>query len=81
MRFVRIPVETINPETRERLVEDFVTRDGTDYGLEERILEEKKGIVLNQLERGEVVIVFDPESDTFNIIPKDELRSHTAESG
>ncbi len=76
MRFVRIPVETINPKTLERLVEDFVTRDGTDYGLEERSLEEKKGIVMNQLNRGDAVIVFDPESETFNIIPKDELRSH-----
>ena len=46
MRFVQIPFETIDPQTLERLVEDFVTRDGTDYGLEERTLEEKKGMEL-----------------------------------
>jgi hypothetical protein len=53
------------------LIEEFVTRDGTDYGEREHTLEQKKRAVARQLERGEVVIVFDPESETCNIIPND----------
>ena len=35
------------------------------------VLEEKKRAVARQLDRGEVVILFDPESETCNIVPKD----------
>jgi uncharacterized protein YheU (UPF0270 family) len=69
--FVEVPVERISREALDGLIEEFVTRDGTDYGLQERTLEEKKRAVARQLDRGEVVILFDPESETCNIVPKD----------
>src|SRR6185369_17547068 len=68
--FVEVPVERISREALDGLIEEFVTRDGTDYGLQERTLEEKKRAVARQLDRGEVVILFDPESETCNIVPK-----------
>ena len=71
---VEIPVERLSREALDGLIEEFVTRDGTDYGLQEQTLEAKKGAVARQLARGEVVIVFDPESQTCNIIPKDARR-------
>lgn len=70
---VAIPVERLSREALDGLIEEFVTRDGTDYGLQEPTLEEKKSAVARQLERGEVVIAFDSESETCNIIPKDAL--------
>jgi hypothetical protein len=51
------------------VVEEFVTRDGTDYGAVERTLEEKVRDVMDQLERGEVRIVFDPEEERVQLIP------------
>ena len=36
-----VPLEALEPATLRRLAEEFVTRDGTDYGLRERSLEEK----------------------------------------
>jgi uncharacterized protein YheU (UPF0270 family) len=69
---VEIPASRLSPGALDGLIEEFVTRDGTDYGLQEPTLEQKKTAVARQLERGEVVIVFDPESETCNIIPKDE---------
>ena len=71
---LRVPVDSLSPEALEGLVEEFVTRDGTDYGLRERSLAEKKAAVLRQLQRGEIVIVFDPASETCNIVPKDDAR-------
>ena len=50
------------------LVEEFVTRDGTDYGVRERTVEEKCRDVMRQLERGEVKIVFDPASRSANLV-------------
>ncbi len=76
MRFLQIPVEALSPQARNGLIEEFVTRDGTDYGAEEHTLDEKKSAVRRQLQLGEVVIVFDPETQTSNIILKDELRLH-----
>ncbi len=76
MRFLQIPVEALSPQALNGLIEEFVTRDGTDYGAEERTLDAKKSAVRRQLQLGEVVIVFDPETQTSNIILKDELRLH-----
>jgi uncharacterized protein YheU (UPF0270 family) len=68
---VEIPASRLSPGALEGLIEELVTRDGTDYGAEEQTLEQKKHAVARQIDRGEVVIVFDPASETCNIIPKD----------
>ena len=74
MKFVQIPFEKLSHKALDGLIGEFVTRDGTDYGIEERSLEEKKSATRRQLDSGEIVIVFDPVTETSNIILKDELR-------
>ncbi len=59
------------------LVEEFVSRDGTDYGLRESTLEEKVSAVLHQLDTGEVCIVFDRDEERANLVPAQDLRPHT----
>lgn len=54
--------------TLRALVEEFVTRRGTDYGARERSLDEKVSDVMRQLERGQLRIVFDPETEAANIV-------------
>ncbi|HPG26166.1 MAG: YheU family protein [Spirochaetaceae bacterium] len=51
------------------LVEEFVTREGTDYGHGEWSLDEKVAQVLRQLDAGEIRIVFDLESETASLVP------------
>jgi uncharacterized protein YheU (UPF0270 family) len=65
---VEIPFDSLSPDALRGLVEEFVTRDGTDYGVREKDIEAKVHDVLRQLERGEARIVFDPESGTANIV-------------
>jgi uncharacterized protein YheU (UPF0270 family) len=65
---IEIPAETLRPETLRSLVEEFVTRDGTDYGAVERSLEEKIEDALAQLRSGEARVVFDPGSESANIV-------------
>lgn len=74
MKFVQIPFEKLSHLALDGLIGEFVTRDGTDYGIEERSLEEKKSATRRQLDSGEIVIVFDPVTETSNIILKGELR-------
>jgi uncharacterized protein YheU (UPF0270 family) len=71
---VEVPWEGLSADALEGLIEEFVTRDGTDYGTSERSLASKKAEIRRLLERGEVRIVFDPESGSANIIGRDEFR-------
>ncbi len=66
---VEIPYKRLAPEALRGLVEEFVTRQGTDYGAREKTLEDKVSDVMRQLERGEAKIVFDLTSQTSNIVP------------
>ena len=63
-----VPYIALQPETLRALIEEFVTRDTTDYGERERTLGDKVEDVMRQLRRGEVRIVFDGDSGTVNIV-------------
>lgn len=66
---VEVPYTSLSDETLDRMIEEFVTRDGTDYGDVERALADKIADVRRQLARREAVIVFDPATETANIVP------------
>lgn len=66
---IAVPYTALQPATLRAIVEEFVTRDTTDYGLRERTLQEKVGDVMRQLERGDAIVVFDKETGTVNIVP------------
>jgi uncharacterized protein YheU (UPF0270 family) len=65
---VVVPKAHLSPAALRGLAEEFVTRDGTDYGHEETTLDQKVAALLGQLERGEAVIVFDGETQSTNIV-------------
>jgi uncharacterized protein YheU (UPF0270 family) len=69
-----IPHQQLSQEALIGLIEDFVTRDGTDYGASEVSLMQKSQQVLRQLQQGKVVIVFDPASETCNILRKEDAQ-------
>jgi hypothetical protein len=65
---VELPFDALSPEALRNLVEEFVTRDGTDYGAVERSVEEKIAQVMQQIRAGEARLAFDPETETANIV-------------
>jgi uncharacterized protein YheU (UPF0270 family) len=65
---VEIPVEQLSEAVLRALIEEFVSRDGTDYGAVERSLDEKAADVRRQLDLGEARIVFDPELESATIV-------------
>ena len=72
-RGVVIPPDQLRADVLRGLIEEFVTRDGTDYGAVEQSVEQKLAAVIAQLESGEAQLVFDPETETANIVPGREL--------
>ncbi len=65
-----IPVDSIDEETLQSLVESFVLREGTDYGEVEISLQEKVAQIIEQLSSGDIVIEYSEEHESVNIIQK-----------
>jgi hypothetical protein len=75
---VAVPHTELSEEALRGVVESFVLREGTDYGERDVSHEDKVVAVLRQLERGEARIMFDPASQTVDIVavkPGDRSRS------
>ena len=70
---MQIPHERLAPETLRALLFDYVTRDGTDYGEQEISPEHKIAQVMQQLVKGHVAIVFDAETQGFDVLTREEL--------
>jgi len=66
---LEIPYLQLNPETLERMIQEFVTRDGADWAETGCTLEDKVEQVLQQLKSGRIKVVFDQTSQTANLIP------------
>jgi uncharacterized protein len=64
---VEVPAAELAPQILQALIESFVLREGTDYGVSEVPLATKVAQVLSQLQRGEARIVFDPLTETVDI--------------
>ncbi|MGD8175374.1 YheU family protein [Marinimicrobium sp. ARAG 43.8] len=69
-----IPYQQLSADALRGLIEEFITREGTDYGWEETSLERKVQQVHTQVERGEVVIVFDHASETVSLLTREQAR-------
>ena len=61
---MRIPHMQLSPTALRAVVEEFVTRDGTDHSSVERRIEK----VLRQLDAGHVELHFDNATETCNIL-------------
>lgn len=65
---IEIPIDRLDEETLRRIVEEFVLREGTDYGLEEVRLDTKISQVMKQVTQGDVRVFFDPESESVTLL-------------
>jgi len=65
---VEVPHTELAPSTLRAVIESFVLREGTDYGVQDASMERKVADVMRQLERREAVIIYDPGSDSVDII-------------
>lgn len=71
---VVVPWERLSAAALRGVIEEFVTREGTEYGERDVPLEAKVEAVQRQLEREEVVVLFDARTETINLVRADALR-------
>lgn len=65
---VEVPHTELAPATLRAVIESFVLREGTDYGERDVPFETKVLQVRRQLERREAEIVFDPNTESIDIV-------------
>lgn len=75
-----VPANFLSPDALSGLIEEFVTRDGTDYGEAEVSMQERVDQVRAQIERGEALILFDSATETTTIIAAADLAKIQAEN-
>jgi uncharacterized protein YheU (UPF0270 family) len=68
-----VPWQDIDKATLENLIQEYVTRDGTDYGEQEVSLETKVAQVHERLKTGAAVVWFDEGTETVNILPREDI--------
>jgi len=67
-----IPVNKLSAHALKGVIEEFISRNGTDYGAIEASLETMVRQVKSKLKDGSAVLVFDDETETTNIFLSDD---------
>ena len=67
-----IPVNKLSAKALKGVIEEYISRGGTDYGVIEASMETKFKQVKYKLENGFAVLVFDDETETTNIFLADD---------
>lgn len=68
---MEIPYQSLEEEVLYELLKEIVTRDGTDYGWEEKTTEQKICAALDALKKGKACLYWDADSETASLQPVD----------
>ncbi len=68
-----IPLDTLPKETLSAIIENFVLREGTEYGSEDVALSDKIQQVHQQLRQGSALLVYSELHETVNILPAEQF--------
>ena len=64
---MEIPYSELSEEALLGIIQEFVLREGTDYGHADVSFQTKIEQVKAQLKNGQIKLTFDPESETCNL--------------
>lgn len=67
-----IPLNKLSARALQGVIEEFISRNGTDYGAVEASLETSIRQVKSRLRSGSAVLLFDDETETTNIFLADD---------
>lgn len=66
---ISIPPSALSEAALAGVIDEYITREGTDYGHSEFSLDAKRAAVRAQLDSGEAMIWFDPATSTTTLSP------------
>ena len=72
-----IPHQMLSPAALQGVIEAFVTREGTDYGVQDVPLATKVLQVRQQLDAGTAVLVYDEDTESCTIQPTPQRLDHS----
>lgn len=70
-----VPWQDLPKDTLDNLINEFVTRDGTDYGEAEMSTDTKVEQVRYQLQKGEAFLVFDEVTESVAVMSKEQTQA------
>ena len=77
--FIEIPVDQLESATLQALLEEFASRDGTDYGAVETVLDRKVAQLLACLETGEMALLYDSECQQWDLLSRESAAEYLAD--
>ncbi len=74
-RFVEVPPARLDPGVLQSLLQEYASRDGTDYGERELSLADKERELRRQMNDGALMLLYDSETETWDLLDSDQARS------
>ncbi len=71
---LEISSEQISTEILDAIIESFIMREGTDYGVHEALMETKLNQVKKQIKNGDVKIIFEQSTETVSLITESDFK-------
>lgn len=68
---MRIPYQQLDEATLNNLIEQYILREGTDYGEVEFSLEEKTRQILKQIKNEDIYIMYSELHESVTLVSKD----------
>ena len=73
-QFVEVPPKRLQPEVLQALLEEYASRDGTDYGEQELSLSRKVSNLRQQMQRGDLLILYEVEGGHWDLVPAEQAK-------
>lgn len=70
-QFVEVPAARLDTDILQGLLEEYASRDGTDYGERELSLEEKVVNLRCQLQAGDLLILYNLDIEQWDLVPRE----------
>jgi uncharacterized protein YheU (UPF0270 family) len=71
--YTPIPFDQLSKDALQGVIEEFINREGTDYGHLEYSFDQKCEQVLSLIHSGKAQIVFDHQTQSVSIMNRDQL--------
>ena len=71
---MQISISDLSEQAIRKIVEEFILREGTDYGDGEFSLEAKVSQVMHQLAKGDALLVYDEKTESVDIVPQGKAK-------
>ena len=63
-----IPYQSLSADTLDAILEEYASREGTEYGEHEYTLAQKISQLREQLKKGEIGLTFDPNTESCTLV-------------